>query len=201
MSENERGFDYIAEAAVTCSPGFHGEKVASALLMAVLSRVSESLRDLDAIKKALFYGRDLPQHLLQLFPGHFVSMQNTPQLIAESDAIKPQDVIDVLHSVIGTATEAGEQIEMIGRWIAGAPLDKRNLFEEIGDTQWYAAIGLRFLGKTFDDVQRANIAKLRKRFPDKFTEYDANNRNVMAELDAMEFTPGGTVRGDGEEVR
>jgi hypothetical protein len=39
---------------------------------------------------------------------------------------------------------------------------------------------------TFDECQRINIAKLRQRFPDKFTEYDANNRDLFAERSQLE---------------
>jgi NTP pyrophosphatase (non-canonical NTP hydrolase) len=196
MRDNETSFDYISEAAVTCSPGFHGDRIKVALFMAVLARCAEALRDLDAIKKALFYGRSLPEHLTQIEANlSRVDMHNLPSLLGETDNVTSQGAIDILHSVIGTATEAGEQLEMILRWVSGSPLDKTNLFEEIGDTQWYAAIALRVLGKNFDQVQRANIAKLRQRFPNKFTEYDANNRNVTAELNAMDSA--GTIHGEG----
>ena len=65
-------------------------------------------------------------------------------------------------------------------------LDAVNLKEEFGDTLWYLALGLRFLGIGFEETFAANIAKLQARFPDKFTEDAAMNRDPAAERAILE---------------
>ncbi|URA06965.1 hypothetical protein Pfeifenkraut_BL30068 [Xanthomonas phage Pfeifenkraut] len=69
----------------------------------------------------------------------------------------------------------------------GAKFDDVNFIEETGDGFWYAAIGLNAVKATFGDVQHRNIAKLRHRFPQKFTEYDANNRDLFGERKILEM--------------
>ena len=68
-------------------------------------------------------------------------------------------------------------------------LDRTNIIEEIGDGFWYDAIALTAIGETrsgFEQCAETNNAKLRRRFPNKFTEHDANNRDVAAERRVLE---------------
>jgi NTP pyrophosphatase (non-canonical NTP hydrolase) len=50
-------------------------------------------------------------------------------------------------------------------------------------------------GFTVEEVMEANIRKLRARYPEKFTELDAEERNIEAEMDALEYPD---PRGDQE---
>jgi NTP pyrophosphatase (non-canonical NTP hydrolase) len=98
----------------------------------------------------------------------------------------------LLHAAMGMETEVGEFTDQLKKHIFyGKPLDFVNLLEEIGDKFWYVALALDFIedvnsGSTFESVQERNIAKLRKRYPDKFTEYDALNRDLEAERKELE---------------
>ncbi len=84
-----------------------------------------------------------------------------------------------LHALMGLATEIGELIDMYKKHIFyGKPLDLVNASEELGDICWYLAIEMDVLKIDFDIVQERNIAKLRARYPNKFTEYDAENRDL-----------------------
>jgi len=58
--------------------------------------------------------------------------------------------------------------------------------EEVGDILWYCAIILKYTGHTFGDAMERNIAKLEKRYPDKFTEEDAVNRDLVSERKELE---------------
>lgn len=58
-----------------------------------------------------------------------------------------------------------------------------NLLKKIAGAVAYIAVEGGFL---FEDVFDANIANLTKRFPDKFTEYAAVNRDLDAERTALE---------------
>jgi len=68
----------------------------------------------------------------------------------------------------------------------GAPLDLVNVLEEFGDINWYEAIASSATGIKLDDVLNANIDKLKKRFPEKFTSDEANNRDLTTERDTLE---------------
>jgi NTP pyrophosphatase (non-canonical NTP hydrolase) len=91
--------------------------------------------------------------------------------------------IRLLHSALGLVTEAAELADMLKKHIFyGKPLDDVNAKEELGDTLWYAGIAIDVLKTTMNDVMTMNIEKLKKRYPDKFTEHDALNRDVGNEL-------------------
>ncbi|URA06894.1 putative nucleotide pyrophosphohydrolase [Xanthomonas phage Langgrundblatt2] len=176
-------FDYIEEANVTASNNFHGDLVPLYWFQGALFNAIKAIEQLDAIKKTLFYGRELtglPEH-------HPVTTgcQHLPGMVDPED-LKRGELL--LHSIVGTVTEAGEQLEMLSNVLFnGAKFDDVNFIEEVGDGFWYAAIGLKQVGATFGDVQHRNIAKLRHRFPQKFTEYDANNRDLFGERRILEM--------------
>lgn len=169
-------FNYQAEAISTASNQFHGELVSLAMFDNVLTRAIEALQDLDAIKKTLFYGKPLPDSLAT-GAKDFKDCNGLP------DFFKNRSFGElVTHGIIGSATETGEQLEALyAVVIRGEDFDEINIKEEVGDAFWYAAIVAEACGFTFDDAQRVNIAKLRARFPNKFTEYDATNRNLIEE--------------------
>ena len=61
-----------------------------------------------------------------------------------------------------------------------------NIVEEIGDGFWYDAAVLRVAGLHFQDAQNINIDKLRERYGDKFSSFDAYNRDLEAERHVLE---------------
>lgn len=100
-----------------------------------------------------------------------------------------RDMVRLLHGGIGIATESGEILDQLKKHIYyGKPLDKVNLKEEIGDVLWYCALLLRELDSTFEEVAETNINKLRARFGDKFSEYDAQHRDLVKERSILENT-------------
>jgi NTP pyrophosphatase (non-canonical NTP hydrolase) len=95
--------------------------------------------------------------------------------------------IRLLHAAIGLATEAGEIQDQLKKAVFyGKPLDKVNLEEELGDLFWYIAIMSDTLGVSFDQIMEKNIAKLKARYGDKFTEKAALERNLDAEREILE---------------
>jgi NTP pyrophosphatase (non-canonical NTP hydrolase) len=91
------------------------------------------------------------------------------------------------HATMGLVTEAGEAMDAIKKTkIYGKPFDAVNMKEEMGDVFWYLAIMCDELGITFEEVWEKNIAKLAKRYPEKFTEELALNRNLEVERKTLE---------------
>ena len=58
--------------------------------------------------------------------------------------------------------------------------------EEIGDIFWYSAIPVNMFKWTYGDIMFTNIAKLRARYPDKWTQEAALNRDLGAERQILE---------------
>ena len=129
---------------------------------------------LDSLKKYTFYGKP------------FASILNTPPKNLDTSRLKTDTDVDIFHGILGIATEAGELLETLAGFLQGKDWDSVNLREEIGDVFWYCALIMKRLGLTFDDVCSTNIHKLAKRFPNGFTEFDANNRNLDSEREILE---------------
>lgn len=103
------------------------------------------------------------------------------------DRISKPEIIRLLHSAIGLATESGEFLDMLKKHIFyGKPLDLVNASEEVGDALWYSALAINILKTTLDDVMTVNIKKLQARYPEKFTEFHADNRNLETERAILE---------------
>lgn len=97
------------------------------------------------------------------------------------------DKIRLLHAAMGLATEAGEFVDALKKHIFyGKELDVINLKEELGDSEWYTGVAIDVLNTTLNDVLTVNIAKLRKRYPEKFTAERAINRDLESEKEILE---------------
>lgn len=98
--------------------------------------------------------------------------------------------IDLVHMSLGLATEAGEFTTIIKRAaIYNAPLDgqaRAHLLEELGDILWYVAGACSHLGESLEEVAGNNLAKLKLRFPDKYSDEAAEGRADKGGLSARE---------------
>lgn len=92
-----------------------------------------------------------------------------------------------LHAAMGVCTEAGELMDALKKFIFyGKDLDIINIKEEISDCFWYIALMCDNLKISFEEIWELNIKKLAARYPDKFTEKDALNRNLKKERKILE---------------
>lgn len=200
--QREAQFDYMAESARTASGHFHGDLVHMSHIEDAFASFAAAAREIDRIKKLLFYGEDHAKGRYRLLPQHpedrtlfeglgiltYAARSSDNECLA-MDGPAAQRATFILHAILGVASEAGEQVEAIEATFASGKFDAINLMEESGDTKWYLAMLLRALGFAWDEDERRNIAKLRDRFPDKFTTELANNRNLSAERATLEAQP------------
>lgn len=97
------------------------------------------------------------------------------------------NTLRLLHAAMGLCTESGEFMDMLKKHILyGREIDLVNLEEELGDSGWYMALALDELNSSFEKMFGTNIAKLRARYPNKFTEKDALNRDLEKERKILE---------------
>lgn len=97
------------------------------------------------------------------------------------------DYAKELHYVLGMVTEVGELADTYKKRVYyGKELDYQNIREELGDIFWYLSQFMCELGFTLEDVLSGNIRKLRKRFPEGFSKFDACNRDTEAEMKALD---------------
>jgi NTP pyrophosphatase (non-canonical NTP hydrolase) len=165
---------YLRESARTAASTFHAEIVDPAEVDYMLQAVIAAGAWADRMKRGLFYGKK---------PG--------PTRWSTSSVSLVPELADLIHAMLGCITESAEIAEHMRDVVTGAkPLDAVNLKEEFGDVLWYVALGLRFLRTDFGETFDTNIAKLRARFPDKFTEAAAIDRDVVAERAVLEQSSG-----------
>ena len=82
--------------------------------------------------------------------------------------LKGRDVL--INSVMGLCGESGEAIDIVKKWLAqGHPLDREHLAKELGDVAWYLAEAATALDLDLEDILRANLEKLERRYPDGFS--------------------------------
>jgi len=171
--------DYVDQALQTASNTFHGEFVTEHRFENCIAACISNLRELDSIKRAIFYGQGF-------------AFDSGKTCIAFPDRVDPEDPKRaelIIHGLIGAATEVGELLEVLQAVLFNQPtsIDEVNIKEEVGDVFWYFALLASSLGFTFEEAQEANIAKLRARFPNKFTEFDALNRDLSNERKILEL--------------
>lgn len=93
----------------------------------------------------------------------------------------------LLHACMGMQTETAEFTDALKKSLFyGKTLDTVNLKEELGDLLWYVSIAMDELGTTYEAEMQRVINKLKLRYPEKFTEEDATNRDLFAERKLLE---------------
>jgi len=96
---------------------------------------------------------------------------NEYQRLAMTTLNPKLDRKDVLiNGVMGLFGESGEAIDIVKKWLAqGHELDREKLARELGDIAWYLAETAYALDIPLEDILRANIEKLKKRYPEGFS--------------------------------
>lgn len=168
---------YLTESARTTSDGYHTENMEGDLsLPNVLAAINFTGGGTDEAKRRLFYNKKRTEPELQ-------AMLLAAESLSQRELSYEDIDKDILHAVLGISSEVGEIAEAI---CTKDPVDLVNLREEAGDLLWYVAMLLRTLGTDFETEMERNINKLRVRFPDKFTQQDAAERDLEAERQALE---------------
>lgn len=96
-------------------------------------------------------------------------------MVTQNKELDKKDVLIV--GVMGLCGESGEAIDLVKKHIAqGHELDREHLLEELGDIAWYLAETAYALDADLEDIFEANIAKLKKRYPEGFDAERSKNR-------------------------
>jgi NTP pyrophosphatase (non-canonical NTP hydrolase) len=94
---------------------------------------------------------------------------------------------DIIHMLFGIITETAELTDIFKKSLAyGKEIDWVNVEEEIGDAMFYIASFCRITGLDLEEIINTNVLKLESRYPEKFTEYHALNRDLDKEREILE---------------
>jgi len=145
---------------------------------------------LDVLKKITFYGQKTDKHSTLLDSTYAVLAGRVRDEILDlecGDVSRLKDVpFRFFHGVIGIATEAGEMVQGLLASLKSGKIDRTNIKEELGDILWFFAIICDVFGFSIEKIMESNNAKLRQRYPEKFTVECTTNRDVDAEREVLE---------------
>ena len=83
----------------------------------------------------------------------------------------------IIIAALGLAGEAGEFANMVKKMTAhGHEISPETLADELGDILWYAAEAASAIGLSLGDIAQTNVDKLRKRYPEGFSQERSINR-------------------------
>jgi NTP pyrophosphatase (non-canonical NTP hydrolase) len=175
--------NYENDALRTNSDMYFGHNVSQYHFFEILKHCVYYLSELDKIKKTMFYNKQFEYRPFGATCSEFVKSSN------DIEGIR------LIHSILGIATESGEILEILQGVLNGQKeLDKVHFIEEIGDVLWNANLALSVSGSTFSEAKKANIAKLMKRYPEKFSCQNAICRNLFDEREALEGALGSSEK-------
>ncbi len=168
-------------------------------LITLLKVVVEVTEILDGIKKAAFYNKtsklegDLTARLAAIAKLIAVlDWQNSGRgpvgAIMDPDETIPNVDPRVFHGVLGIITESGELASALLKSVEDPAhvIDAVNIQEEMSDIAWYKAILHDTLGLDWNQGLENVINKLRVRYPDKYSDDAAANRDLFAERVELE---------------
>ena len=101
----------------------------------------------------------------------------------------------ILHGILGMADEAGELISVVKSALYyNKEIDLINIKEELGDMWWYYCLELDEIAvlehktpsEVFEEIFAMNKAKLKTRYPNKYSDEKALNRDLDKERKALE---------------
>lgn len=168
-------------------------------LINILKVVVTVTEMLDGIKKAAFYNKT--GKLETSYSTHVDTLIALAMDIGADDsdngalgAVLDEDEtisnLDprVFHGILGIITESGELASAMLKSIEDPnhTVDAVNIQEEMSDIAWYKAILHDTLGLDWNQGLINVINKLRIRYPDKYSDEAADNRNLDAERAALE---------------
>jgi NTP pyrophosphatase (non-canonical NTP hydrolase) len=146
-------------------------------MIMLLERVVQTLNKLDYIKKYCIYGKITP-YIEKI-------LKDAPTSSGLSHYSEKN--IRVAHSVLGILTEGGEIAEVFLKHLkTGYPIDDVNFGEELGDLDWYVVEGAKAIDVPLSNIHETLIKKLSERFPDKYSDENAINRNLTLEREILE---------------
>ena len=92
-----------------------------------------------------------------------------------------------IHMLMGLSTEVGELTDIFKKNFAyNTKIDWVNVEEEICDIMWYLINLCNINGIDIEKALDKNISKLKARYPEKFDEELARNRNLELERKILE---------------
>ena len=153
------------------------------LIKDTLKNILPQIDNLDLLKKEIFYNKktDLIDNVDNL--NELIEKTKLPENILKNFN---QNDIRILHHLLGIITESAELLQALLNRIDNQEFDIINLKEEAGDIGWYLWGFVDAIQSNIAEVMDINGKKLKARYPDKFSNESANNRDLANERKILE---------------
>jgi NTP pyrophosphatase (non-canonical NTP hydrolase) len=93
-----------------------------------------------------------------------------------------RDNTELIHATLGIAGESGEVVDIIKKHVAyGKSLDLVKLADELGDLFHYMSRVMYLTGISMEEIQTANLTKLRARYPEGYNHTAAISQRDKGE--------------------
>lgn len=144
---------------------------------------------LDYTKKGMFYNNytkydEKYKELMHRLHSGMLTLQN-----AESEGERTFSAdynVRVIHGLLGAVTEASELCEHLKEHMLTGTIDTVGISEEFSDCDWYKAVAFDELGIDEQTARRNVINKLTVRYPEKYSNEYASNRDTATERKELE---------------
>jgi NTP pyrophosphatase (non-canonical NTP hydrolase) len=171
----------------------------TANLISILKVVVEITEILDGVKKAVFYNKN--KKLEDELVGRLATIaklimalewqssgKGPVGAVMDKDATISNLDPRVFHGILGIVTESGELAAALLTVLENpeATIDAVNIQEEMSDIAWYKAILHDSLNLDWDQGLTNVINKLKIRYPEKYSDECAAERDLSAERAALE---------------
>lgn len=84
---------------------------------------------------------------------------------------------NLIHAALGITSEGGEIATLIkASCVYGKETNISHLMEEAGDVLWFLSLLAKCMGITLEDIAKENIRKLKLRYPQGYSDMDAQMR-------------------------
>lgn len=95
------------------------------------------------------------------------------QLALKTESKTESETTRLLQGFMGMCGEAGECLDLLKKHMFQEhSLSRTHLLKELGDVAWYLAVSADALGFSLEEVFKANIQKLKERYPNGEFEGD-----------------------------
>jgi hypothetical protein len=153
--------------------------------------ISEAL---DAYKKKIFYNKSQKYDEVMPRLPHLLEAAASDILYSNKEKIEtlPENISTRgVHGMLGILTESGELASILQKYVETGEIDIVNLSEELADgaggtNSWYGAVLCDTFNIDPNDPPAKVIRKLKARYPDKYSDDNATNRNLEAERKELE---------------
>lgn len=142
-------------------------------LIFLLQTVTAIGKHLDALKKIIFYRKNITDNqqleaLLQTTKNEITAAHTDQLNLKDLIFMMDKQDTDFFHGLVGTVTETAELAEAwINSGCSPKRIDEENILEEVGDLAFYSDVMLQALPtpKLNDEAIVHRVRKLRKRYP------------------------------------